>query len=150
MTNEEKILFLEKLLAQTSKKLSEFNCAKNFFLFNDFDSWFEIGTNYYTVNKVNEKTHEIFVLNFVIHGNDSFEKSSKVKHNIKTMINRWKKHKNANDEDALLQIVHQMENEVSNGWSIGMKIGSISVPGIIMWHAHMPIEQLSIELDIAS
>ena len=90
MSNEEKILFLEKLLAQTSKKLSEFNCAKNFFLFNDFDSWFEIGTNYYTVNKVNEKTHEIFVLNFVIHGNDSFEKSSKVKHNIKTMINRWK------------------------------------------------------------
>lgn len=85
---------------------------------------------------------------FSITSNHILEKSRKVKHSIQTIINRWKKSKRAVDANILLQIVSQMEHEVENGWSIGLKFEKSLVPGLILWHAHVPIEQLAISLDV--
>ena len=95
-----------------------------------------------------EKTGATFSLPFAMNGNSKFEKSRKVKHSIRTIINQWKKSKSAVDADILLQIVSQMEHEVENGWSIGLKFEKSLVPGLILWHAHVPIEQLAISLDV--
>lgn len=93
-----------------------------------------------------------FSLPFSIHGNSMLEKSSELKHDMQTIINRWKRSKNALDAGILLEIVLQMEHEVENGWSIvtGIPFKDNLVPGMILWHAHVPIEQLAISIDIGT
>ena len=147
MEDTEKIEFLDRLLLQASKRLDFFGKPSKFYLFDD-GFFFRLGTNSCDVRRVNEKTGTTFSLPFAMNGNPVREKSSKVKHSILTIINRWKKSKRAVDADILLQIVSQMEHEVENGWSIGLKFESNPVPGMILWHAHVPIEQLAISLDV--
>ena len=147
MEDTEKIEFLDRLLSQASKRLDFFGKPSKFYLFDD-GFFFKLGTDSCDVRRVNEKTGTTFSLPFAMNGNPVPEKSSKVKHSILTISNRWKKSKRAVDADILLQIVSQMEHEVENGWSIGLKFESNPVPGLILWHAHVPIEQLAISLDI--
>lgn len=150
MDNIEKILFLEKLLVQASKKLNSFGYSKNFFLYDNFNPLFKLGTNECIVKKVNEDTNVTFPLIFSLHGNSMIEKSKAIKHSLKSIINRWKNSKSKDDEDILLQIVFQMEIEVNSGYSIGIKFDRSLIQGLILWHAKVPIEQLAIELDVAS
>jgi len=150
MDNIEKILFLEKLLVQASKKLKSFGYSNNFFLYENINPLFELGTNECMVKNVNENTNATFPLIFSLHGNPILEKSKKIKHSLKSIINRWKNSKSEDDEDILLQIVFQMETEVDAGYSIGIKFDRSFIPGLILWHAKVPIEQLAIELDVAS
>ena len=147
MEDVEKIVFLDKLLSQASKRLDFFDNPSEFYLFDDA-LFFKLGTDSCDVQRVNEKTGATFYLSFSITSNPILEKSRKVKHSIQTIINRWKKSKSAVDADILLQIVLQMEHEVENGWSIGLKFEKSLVPGLILWHAHVPIEQLAIALDL--
>ena len=147
MEDVDKIAFLDKLLSQASKRLDFFGKSSKFYLFDD-GFFFRLGTDSCDVQRVNEKTGATFSLQFSTTSNPVLEKSSKVKHNIRTIINRWKKSKRAVDADILLQIVSQMEHEVENGWSIGLKFEKSLVPGMILWHAHVPIEQLAISLDV--
>ena len=147
MEDVEKIVFLDKLLSQASKRLDFFGNPSEFYLFDDA-IFFKLGTDSCDVQRVNVKTGATFYLPFSITSNPILEKSRKIRHSIRTIINRWKKSKNAIDADILLQIVSQMEHEVENGWSIGLKFESNPVPGLILWHAHVPIEQLAISLDI--
>ena len=143
MEDVEKIVFLDKLLSQASKRLDFFDNPSEFYLFDDA-LFFKLGTDSCDVQRVNEKTGATFYLPFSIISNPILEKSRKVKHSIQTIINRWKKSKRAVDADILLQIVFQMEYEVENGWSIGLEFEKSLVPGIILWHAYVPIEQLAI------
>ena len=147
MEDVDKIVFLDKLLSQASKRLDFFGKPNKFYLFDDA-IFFKLGTDSCDVQRVNEKTGATFSLPFAMNGNSKFEKSRKVKHSIRTIINQWKKSKSAVDADILLQIVSQMEHEVENGWSIGLKFEKSLVPGLILWHAHVPIEQLAISLDV--
>ena len=147
MEDVEKIVFLDKLLSQASKRLDFFSKSSKFYLFDDA-IFFKLGTDSCDVQRVNEKTGATFYLPFSITSNPILEKSRNVKHSIQTIINRWKKSKSAVDADILLQIVSQMEHEVENGWSIGLKFEKSFVPGLILWHAHVPIEQLAISLDV--
>ena len=147
MEDVEKIVFLDKLLSQASKRLDFFGNPSEFYLFDD-TIFFKLGIDSCDVQRVNEKTGATFSLQFTMNGNTMLEKSRKVKHSIQTIINRWKKSKSAVDADILLQIVLQMEHEVENGWSIGVKLEKSLVPGLILWHAHVPIEQLAIALDL--
>ena len=147
MEDVDKIAFLDKLLSQASKRLDFFGNSSKFYLFDD-GLFFKLGTDSCDVQRVNEKTGATFYLPFSITSNPILEKSRKVKHSIQTIINRWKKSKSAVDADILLQIVLQMEHEVENGWSIGLKFEKSLVPGLILWHAHVPIEQLAISLDV--
>ena len=147
MEDVEKIEFLDRLLSQASKRLDFFGNSTKFYLFDDA-IFFKLGTDSCDVKRVNEKTGATFYLPFSITSNPILEKSRKVKHSIQTIINRWKKSKSAVDADILLQIVSQMEHEVENGWSIGLKFERSLVPGLILWHAHVPIEQLAISLDV--
>ena len=147
MEDTEKIEFLDRLLSQASKRLDFFGIPSKFYLFND-GFFFRLGTDSCDVRRVNEKTGATFSLPFSITSNPIIKKSRKVKHSIQTIINRWKKSKSAVDADILLQIVLQMEHEVENGWSIGVKLNKSLVPGLILWHAHVPIEQLAIALDL--
>ena len=147
MEDVEKIEFLDRLLSQASKRLDFFGNSTKFYLFDDA-IFFKLGTDSCDVKRVNEKTGATFYLPFSITSNPVLEKSRKVKHSIQTIINRWKKSKSAVDADILLQIVSQMEHEVENGWSIGLKFERSLVPGLILWHAHVPIEQLAISLDV--
>ena len=147
MEDVEKIEFLDRLLSQASKRLDFFGNSTKFYLFDDA-IFFKLGTDSCDVKRVNEKTGATFYLPFSITSNPVLEKSRKVKHSIQTIINRWKKSKITVDADILLQIVSQMEHEVENGWSIGLKFEKSLVPGMILWHAHVPIEQLAISLDI--
>ena len=147
MEDTEKIEFLDRLLSQASKRLDFFGKSSKFYLFDD-GFFFRLGTDSCDVQRVNEKTGATFYLPFSITSNPILEKSRKVKHSIQTIINRWKKSKRAVDADILLQIVSQMEHEVENGWSIGLKFEKSLVPGLILWHAHVPIEQLAISLDV--
>lgn len=147
MEDVDKIAFLDKLLSQASKRLDFFGKSGKFYLFDD-GFFFRLGTDSCDVQRVNEKTGATFSLPFSITSNPIIKKSRKVKHSIQTIINRWKKSKRAVDADILLQIVSQMEHEVENGWSIGLKFEKSLVPGMILWHAHVPIEQLAISLDI--
>ena len=147
MEDTEKIEFLDRLLSQASKRLDFFGIPSKFYLFND-GFFFRLGTDSCDVRRVNEKTGATFSLPFSITSNPIIKKSRKVKHNIQTIINRWKKSKRVVDADILLQIVLQMEHEVENGWPIGLKFEKSFVPGMILWHAHVPIEQLAISLDV--
>ena len=147
MEDVDKIAFLDRLLAQASKRLDFFGSPSKFYLFDDA-IFFKLGTDSCDLQRVNEKTGATFYLPFSITSNPILEKSRKVKHSIQTIINRWKKSKSAVDADILLQIVSQMEHEVENGWSIGLKFEKSLVPGMILWHAHVPIEQLAISLDV--
>ena len=147
MEDVDKIEFLDKLLSQASKRLDFFGNPNKFYLFDDA-IFFKLGTDSCDVQRVNEKTGATFSLLFAMNVNPIFEKSRKVKHSIQTIINQWKKSKSAVDADILLQIVLQMEHEVENGWSIGVKLNKSLVPGLILWHAHVPIEQLAIALDL--
>ena len=147
MEDTEKIEFLDRLLSQASKRLDFFGKSSKFYLFDD-GFFFRLGTDSCDVQRVNEKTGATFSLPFSITSNPIIKKSRKVKHSIQTIINRWKKSKITVDADILLQIVSQMEHEVENGWSIGLKFEKSLVPGMILWHAHVPIEQLAISLDI--
>lgn len=154
MEDHDKILFLESLLGQASKKLKKLGCRKTkFFLVNDgLYPFFGLGIDGIgKVKKVNEKTGATFSLAFPLYGNPVIEKSSAMRHSIKAVINRWKKTKKAEYEDILLQIVHSMENVVEHdNYSIGLEmyphIGGLA--GIILWHANMPIEQLAIDISI--
>ena len=147
MEDTEKIEFLDRLLSQASKRLDFFGNSTKFYLFDD-TIFFKLGTDSCDVKRVNEKTGTTFSLPFSITSNPIIKKSRKVKHSIQTIINRWKKSKITVDADILLQIVSQMEHEVENGWSIGLKFEKSLVPGMILWHAHVPIEQLAISLDV--
>ena len=147
MEDVEKIVFLDKLLSQAAKRLDFFGKSSKFYLFDDA-IFFKLGTDSCDVQRVNEKTGATFYLPFSITSNPILEKSRKVKHSIQTIINRWKKSKSAVDANILLQIVLQMEHEVENGWSIGVKLNKSLVPGLILWHAHVTIEQLAIALDL--
>ena len=147
MEDTEKIEFLDRLLSQASKRLDFFGKSSKFYLFDD-GFFFRLGTDSCDVQRVNEKTGATFSLPFSITSNPIIKKSRKVKHSIQTIINRWKKSKITVDANILLQIVSQMEHEVENGWSIGLKFEKSLVPGMILWHAHVPIEQLAISLDI--
>ena len=147
MEDVDKIVFLDKLLSQASKRLDFFGNPSKFYLFDDC-LFFKLGTDSCDVQRVNEKTGATFYLPFSITSNPVLEKSRKVKHSIQTIVNRWKNSKSAVDADILLQIVSQMEHEVENGWSIGLKFERSLVPGMILWHAHVPIEQLAISLDV--
>ena len=147
MEDVEKIEFLDRLLSQASKRLDFFGKSSKFYLFDD-GFFFRLGTDSCDVQRVNEKTGATFSLPFSITSNPIIKKSRKVKHSIQTIINRWKKSKITVDADILLQIVSQMEHEVENGWSIGLKFEKSLVPGMILWHAHVPIEQLAISLDV--
>lgn len=147
MEDTEKIEFLDRLLSQASKRLDFFGKSSKFYLFDD-GFFFRLGTDSCDVQRVNEKTGATFSLPFSITSNPIIKKSRKVKHSIQTIINRWKKSKITVDADILLQIVSQMEHEVENGWSIGLKFEKSLVPGMILWHAHVPIEQLAISLDV--
>ena len=147
MEDVDKIVFLDKLLSQASKRLDFFGNQNKFYLFDDA-IFFKLGTDSCDVQRVNEKTGATFYLPFTMNGNPVLEKSSKIKHSIRAIINRWKKSKCTVDADILLQIVLQMEHEVENGWSIGLKFEKSLVPGMILWHAHVPIEQLAISLDV--
>ena len=147
MEDVEKIEFFDRLLSQASKRLDFFGKSSKFYLFDDA-IFFKLGTDSCDVQRVNVKTGATFSLPFAINGNSMLEKSRKVKHSIQAIINRWKKSKSAVDADILLQIVLQMEHEVENGWSIGVKLEKSLVPGLILWHAHVPIEQLAIALDL--
>lgn len=147
MEDVDKIVFLDKLLSQASKRLDFFGNPNKFYLFDDA-IFFKLGTDSCDVQLVNEKTGTTFYLPFTMNGNPVLEKSSKIKHSIRAIINRWKKSKRTVDADILLQIVLQMEHEVENGWSIGLKFEKSLVPGMILWHAHVPIEQLAISLDV--
>ena len=147
MEDTEKIEFLDRLLSQASKRLDFFGKSSKFYLFDD-GFFFRLGTDSCDVQRVNEKTGATFSLPFSITSNPIIKKSRKVKHSIQTIINRWKKSKITVDADILLQIVSQMEHEVENGWSIGLKFEKSLVPGLILWHAHVPIEQLAISLDV--
>ena len=111
MEDVEKIVFLDKLLSQASKRLNFFDNPSEFYLFDDA-LFFKLGTDSCDVQRVNEKTGATFYLPFSITSNPILEKSRKVKHSIQTIINRWKKSKSAVDADILLQIVLQMEHEV--------------------------------------
>lgn len=150
MASDEKILFLEKLLSQASKRLAHFGWKKDFFLFDDMHPFYMLGTTDLLVNKINEKTSATFNLPLAMHGNALLEKSRKLKHSVRAIINRWKNSKSADDKDILLAIVGQMEHEAMTGWAIGLKFFNSIVPGMVMWHANVPIEQLTIELDVAS
>ena len=150
MTGDEKILFLEKLLSQASKRLVHFGWKKDFFLFDDVHPFYMLGTKDLLVNRINEKTSAAFNLPLAMHGNAMLEKSRKEKHSIHAIINRWKNSKSVDDEDILLAIVDQLEHEAMTGWAIGLKFFHSMVPGMVMWHANVPIEQLAIELDVAS
>ena len=147
MEDVDKIAFLDKLLSQASKRLDFFGNPSKFYLSDD-GLFFKLGTDSCDVQRVNEKTGATFSLPFSITSNPIIKKSRKVKHSIQTIINRWKKSKITVDADILLQIVSQMEHEVENGWSIGLKFEKSLVPGMILWHAHVPIEQLAISLDV--
>ena len=147
MEDVDKIVFLDKLLSQASKRLDFFGVPSKFYLFND-GLFFTIETNSCSMRIVNEKTGTAFYLSFEIHGNHMLNKSLKVKHNIRTIIDRWKNSKSAIDADILLQIVRQMEHAVEDGWSIGLKHDINLTPKMRLWHAHVPIEQLAISLDI--
>ena len=147
MEDVEKIEFFDRLLLQASKRLNFFGNPSEFYLFDDA-LFFKLGTDSCDVQRVNEKTGATFYLPFSITSNPILEKSRKIKHSIQTIINRWKKSKSTVDADILLQIVSQMEHEVENGWSIGLKFEKSLVPGLILWHAHVPIEQLAISLDV--
>ena len=147
MEDVEKIVFLDKLLSQASKRLDFFGNPSEFYLFDD-TIFFKLGTDSCDVQRVNAKTGATFYLPFSITSNPILEKSRKIRHSIRTIINRWKKSKNAINADILLQIVLQMEHEVENGWSIGLKLKKSLVPGLILWHAYVPIEQLAIALDL--
>ena len=147
MEDVDKIAFLDKLLSQASKRLDFFGNPSKFYLFDD-GLFFKLGTDSCDVRRVNEKTGATFYLQFSTTSNPVLEKSSKVKYNIRTIINRWKKSNRTVDADILLQIVSQMEHEVENGWSIGLKLERSLAPGMILWHAHVPIEQLAISLDV--
>jgi len=154
MEDHDKILFLESLLDQASKKLKKLGYRKSkFFLLNDGPyPFFGLGIDGIgKVKKVNEKTGAAFSLTFPLYGNPMIEKSGTMQHSIKAVINRWKKTKKAEYEDILLQIVHDMENAVEHdGYSIGLELHfHIGRPnGIILWHANMPIEQLAIDISI--
>lgn len=154
MKNTDKILFLESLLNQASKKLKKLGCRKSkFFLLNDDPyPFFGLGIDGIgKMKKLNEKTGATFALSFPLCGNSMLEKSSAMQHSIKAIINRWKKTKKAEYEDILLQIVHSMENAVEHdGYSIGLEMHPyIGRPdGIILWHANMPIEQLAIDISM--
>ena len=150
MASDEKILFLEKLLSQASKRLAHFGWKKDFFLFDDVHPFYMLGTNDLLVNRINEKTSAAFNLPLAMHGNAMLEKSRKAKHSVRAIIKRWKNSKSANDKDILLAIVDQMELEAMTGWAIGLKFFDSSVPGMVMWHANVSIEQLAIKLDVAS
>ena len=139
MEDVDKIVFLDKLLSQASKRLDFFGNPSKFYLFDDC-LFFKLGTDSCDLQRVNEKTGATFYLPFSITSNPILEKSRKVKHSIQTIINRWKKSKRTVDADILLQIVLQMEHEVENGWSIGVKFNKSLVPGLILWHAHVPID----------
>ena len=143
----EKIEFIDKLLSQASKRLDFFGNPSKFYLFDDA-LFFKLGTDFSFVNLVDEKTNKTFSFQFAMNANPILEKSRKVKHRIRTIINQWKNSKSAVAADILLQIVSQMEHEVENGWSIGVKFERSLVPGMILWHAHVPIEQLAISLDV--
>ena len=147
MEDVDKIVFLDKLLSQASKRLDFFGKPSEFYLFDD-GLFFTIETNSCSMRIVNEKTGSAFYLPFSIHGNPMLNKSLKVKHNIRTIIDRWKNLKSAIDADILLQIVCQMEHVVKDGWSIGLKRDISLTPKMILWHAHVPIEQLAISLDV--
>ena len=147
MEDVDKIVFLDKLLSQASKRLDFFGKPSEFYLFDD-GLFFTIETNSCSMRIVNEKTGTAFYLSFEIHGNPMLNKSLKVKHNIRTIIDRWKNLKSAIDADILLQIVCQMEHVVEDGWSIGLKRDISLTPKMILWHAHVPIEQLAISLDV--
>lgn len=149
MEDVDKIVFLDKLLSQASKRLDFFGVSSKFYLFDD-GVFFRLGTDSCDVRRVNEKTGATFSLPFAMNGNTVLEKSIKVKRSVRTISNRWKKSKRAVDADILLQIVSRMEHEVENGWSIGLKFEKSLVPGMILWHAHVPIEQLAISLDVES
>lgn len=150
MTSDEKILFLEKLLSQASKRLVHFGWRKDFFLFDDVHPFYMLGTNDLLVKRINEKTTATFNLPLAMHDNALLEKSRKAKHSVRAIINRWKNSKSTDDEDILLAIVDQMEHEAMTGWAIGLQFFHSMVPGMVMWHANVPIEQLAIELDVAS
>ena len=151
MDDDEKILVLEKLLAKASKRLNSLFHLKEFYLFENFNLLFELGTHECMVKKVNENTNATFQLIFTIYGNHMIEKSKKIKHSLKSIINRWKKSKNRFAKDILLQIMSQMENAVEAGYSIGIEFGNNDLmQGLLLWHAKVPIEQLAIELDIAN
>ena len=143
MEDVDKIVFLDKLLSQASKRLDFFGVPSKFYLFND-GLFFTLETNSCSMRIVNEKTGTAFYLSFEIHGNPMLNKSLKVKHNIRTIIDRWKNSKSAVDADILLQIVYPVED----GWSIGLKHDISFTPKMILWHAHVPIEQLAISLDV--
>lgn len=144
MEDTEKIEFLDRLLSQASKRLDFFGNPSKFYLFDDV-LFFKLGTDSSFVNLVNEKTNKTFSFQFAM---PMLEKSRNVKHNIRTIINQWKNSKSDVAADILLQIVFQMEYEVENGWSIGLKFEKSLVPGMILWHAYVPIEQLAISLDV--
>ena len=147
MEDVDKIVFLDKLLSQASKRLDFFGNPNKFYLFDDA-IFFKLGTDSCDVQRVNEKTGATFYLPFSITSNPVLEKSSKVKHNIRTIIDRWKNLKSAIDVDILLQIVCQMAHVVEDGWSIGLKCDISLTPKMILWHSHVPIEQLAISLDV--
>ena len=147
MDNTQKILFLENLLDMASKTLKKFKQASKFFLCegNVYDGFRYIGTDTSSLCKVNldEDSHFNFVIDL------GLRKKLVGKHSIKRMFSKWKKTNDKDIEDVLLKIISQMEEEVANGWTLGLKLpwGS-EVPGIILWHAKTPIEQLAIELDV--
>lgn len=143
MSNDEKIFFLEKLLCQAEKRLKELGCPnEEFFLDNHFGILYELRCGPCIAKIMNEKTKQTYQLTFVL----SYEPTDG---NIKTIIRQWKKSHCKDDEETLLEIVNQMEDYVDHGWSIAFKFTNNNlVPGIVAWHANVPIEQLAIELDL--
>ena len=148
MSDDDKILFLENLLAIASKTLKKFKQADKFYLCEDnvYTGFCHIATNSASLCKVDLDNDSHF--NFIIELHLSKTLANE-KHSLKKVFSKWKKAKNEIAKSILLQIINKMEEEVASGWTLGMKLpyGS-EVPGIVLWHANVSIEQLAIELDV--
>lgn len=155
MSDDDKILFLENLLAIASKTLKKFKQADKFYLCEDnvYAGFCHIATNSAFLCKVDLDSCKVDLdndshFNFTIDLHLSKTLASE-KHSLKKVFSKWKKAKNEVAKSILLQIINKMEEEVASGWTLGMKLPTGSeVPGIVLWHANVAIEQLAVELDM--
>ena len=154
MSIDDKVHFLELLLSQTSKELKKFLYNDDFYLQEDIFPIYLLKTSCINFGCLDDKG---IVLDLCIScsGNTFLKDSVHKIHYVDALLNSWKKstikQKQYSIANALCSIVDAMEKETLNGKSIVAKFFTcLPNPGIILWHAYVPIEQMMIELEMRS
>lgn len=154
MSIDDKVHFLELLLAQTSKKLKKSSYTTDFYLQEDIFPIYFLKTSCINFGCLDNKG-TVLDLCILCTGNTFLKYSVHKIHYVDALLDSWKKpdskQKQYSIANVLCSIVDAMEKETLNGRSIVAKFFTcLPNPGIILWHAHVPIEQMMIELDMRS